>query len=216
MATALETFVRQNRGKWREAAKQAENAPAFETIPPGRYVAQITRAELEEATTSGRLQIAWGYAILEGDQAGEAHYSWDGMENEQSLDFLARKLLQLGYDPNEIDLAKIPEILEEIVADKTVVTINVRKKGEFVNTYIRERLDSDQYAAPDAKPDGDGASVDDAPFYEGDPVLLLWKGREAEGEILSIDENEGKARVRLNSGKRVRVRLEKLEYIGEG
>ena len=138
---------------WKAAIEQAGDG-AFENLPEGQYVARLVGAELCESA-NGRLQVKWDHKVVQGEEAGKHQCSFDGLDTPESLVWLVRKFsrLQIEIDPDAFDLAGLPNILQEIVDADLLVKIQVKEKGDFVNTYLNKLLDEADF---DDLDEGDG------------------------------------------------------------
>lgn len=125
---------------WKSAKKAAAEAatgvPEFED---GRYVARLTGGKIAESG-SGRLQVVFVFKFEEDPYEGQEKFDYQGIESEQNLEFLARRLSQLGYELPE-DLTTITDILNDIAQTKPLCKIRLRTKGEFQNVYIDKVFD---------------------------------------------------------------------------
>jgi hypothetical protein len=129
-------------------------------VPDGRYLAKLTAAEVGESQSSGRLQIMWTWKILEGDYKGETCFDFDGLETEDNLMWLAKKLETLGYESPE-DLEEIEELLEQLLADAPTFRIRLRTKGEFQNVLLDKPIESGEDEDDEDEDDADESESDD-------------------------------------------------------
>lgn len=121
---------------WERARERAQTENKFENeLEDGRYIACLSEAKIGESQSSGRLQVAWTFIISEGEYKGQTKRSYDGLESEDNLMWLGRKLVQLGYEIPE-DLEEVKSVLEAITKDKPIVRVRLKTKGEFQNVYI--------------------------------------------------------------------------------
>ncbi len=212
---------------WGKARERAGSESYGSEVEDGRYVASLSEGEINESKSSGRLQVHWIYTILEGSSQGETLHSYDGLESEDNLVWLARKLQRLGYEPPE-DLEDVKDIVEEITKNKPKVQIQVKTKGEFQNIYIDKVLSnstakSDGAEAEDDPPETSTAEdVPEDPPVEGDDeitsgmkVEIALSSGTVNGEVLEVLEDEGKVRVETEDGKRYRVTPDKLTKLEE-
>ena len=147
---------------------------------------------------------------------------------------------RFGYELPE-DITEISDILDELVEKQPLARIRLKTKGEFQNVYVdklmrsvstdsdsidedseNESMVSDDEDLEEAD-DGSGDEVDDEPDDEPDDdseeepveigmrVIATTKKGEEPGEIIEIMESEGKCRVKLDSGRIVRIGVDKLE-----
>lgn len=142
-STLMERFLKQNEGRWAEAATVAASAKGYSEKPDGRYIGQISYADIVESESSGKLQIAWRATIMEGDLQGELIYWWEGLENERSLEFVAKNLAKFGYDPTTVRLRDLPKILAAIVEKEPVCQLRLKTKpgSDFQNCWVDRVLE---------------------------------------------------------------------------
>jgi hypothetical protein len=128
---------------WTKAKTRAEEGGSgFTEIEDGRYYARLVGAEITEAKSSGRLQVAWKYKIVDGDYKGETKMDFDGLETEDNQVFIGRKLKQYGYALPD-DLQEVEQILDALVKEKPLVRIRLKTRGEFQNVYVDKVFDKE-------------------------------------------------------------------------
>lgn len=263
MDNALKNKLKKAQNNWQGAREKAKDSTGFAEVPDGRYLAHITNAQICESRSSGRLQIQWTWTISDGEFENDTKLDFDGLETEDNLIFLGRKLSRFGYELPE-DIIEISDILDELVEKKPLARIRLKTKGEFQNVYVDKLMrsvstdddsgtetitfdveDSDDDADLEESDDGSGDEVDDKPDDKSDDkpddesddesddkpddesddesdddeepveigmrVVAVTKKGEESGEIIEIIESEGKCRVKLDSGRTVRIGVDKLE-----
>lgn len=254
---------------WASAKEKAaeKDGGGFTEFDDGRYMARLKGGKLGESE-SGRLQIAFAFEIQEGEHEGKTKYDYQGVESEQNLEYLGRRLTQLGYElPDDLD--QIEDILEDIGKTKPLCKIRLKSKGDFQNVYIDKVFSSDEdeesdedeteeteventdadeaeeeeeappptkkakaKAVPEPEPeedededeaeeeseDDEAEEVEEAGDDEAEEVELS-KGMNviadtAKGEmratVIEILEKEGKARVKLEDDRVIRIDVAKL------
>jgi hypothetical protein len=142
---------------WNRAKEQARTFGP--SLPDGAYIAQLTTVSISESKSSERLQVAWEYVVVEGESVGTLIRDYDGLETEQNLTWLMRKLDRLGYDPTELDAGDLEAVMEELVARKPVLRVRLRTKGDYQNCYIDRVLDAGDLMQ---SPTSTGVAVEDA------------------------------------------------------
>jgi hypothetical protein len=250
---------------WKNAKKRvSENrGSTFVDYDDGKYIAKLTKAELTESESSGRLQVDFSWRFEEEPYEGKIKHAYQGIETEDNMYYLGRDLERLGYELPD-DLNDLPETLEAITAEGIIARIALKSKGDFQNVYIQKLINQDDDDADDeavdeeaeAEPteadeeeveetdeetedegeeEADEEEADDADAEEedeeeaeeeeaeeeGDEEVIeievgqrvqaeTAKGREP-GEIIEILEDLNKVRVKLDSGKVVRLDPDKIE-----
>ena len=120
----------------------------FFTPEPGRKKVQITDGEVNESQ-AGRLQCYLEMTILEGEEQGESFRKYYGLD-EKGMEFLFKDLARLEVEmPDDITL--LPGTLEQIVKAAPMLSIRVKEKGEFLNTYFDKLLKGEDAPAPAPK-----------------------------------------------------------------
>jgi cobalamin biosynthesis protein CobT len=246
MDNALKKKLQKAQNNWQGAREKAKESTGFTEVPDGRYLAHLTNAQICESRSSGRLQIQWTWTISDGEFENDTKLDFDGLETEDNLVFLGRKLSRFGYELPE-DITEISDILDELVEKQPLARIRLKTKGEFQNVYVDKLMSSgssddddsgDESMSSDDEDleesdDGSGDEVDDEPEEESDDepeeesddesdgdeeqveigmrVVASTKKGEEPGEIIEIMESEGKCRVKLDTGRTIRIAVDKLE-----
>ena len=240
MDNALKNKLKKAQNNWEGARSKAKESTGFTEVPDGRYLAHLTNAQICESRSSGRLQIQWTWTISDGEFEKDTKLDFDGLETEDNLVFLGRKLSRFGYELPE-DITEISDILDELIEKQPLARIRLKTKGEFQNVYVDklmrsvssddENSENESMVSEDEdleeSDDGSGDEVDDEPDDEPDDesdgdseeepveigmrVIATTRKGEEPGEIIEIIESEGKCRVKLDSGRTVRIGVDKLE-----
>jgi hypothetical protein len=238
MDNALKKKLKVAQNNWQSARERAKESTGFTEVPDGRYLAHLTNAVIGESRSSGRLQIQWTWTVSDGEFEGDTKLDFDGLETEDNLVFLGRKLSRFGYELPE-DITAIADILEELIEKRPLARIRLKTKGEFQNVYVDKLMKSADAEEDDKVPfddedseeeadDGTGDEVEDSddesddesdddnesdeqPVEVGMRVIASTKKGDAAGEIIEVFEDEGKVRVRLDEGRTVKISVEKLE-----
>lgn len=214
---------------WKKATKRDPKEFGGSAVEDGIYRLRITGCELTESMSSGRLQIHWEFTVAEGEAKGEQCHDYDGLESEDNLFFLQRKLARLGKEVPE-DISEIETVLNEIAKERPLIRGRVKTKDDFTHVYINKMLDDKgadvefaepdgaepdpEEAAPEAEPEAEPAEVapeaEAEPEPEGEPegvaleegmrVSFQSKGATVEGELLEFTDNDAKARVKTDAG----------------
>ena len=111
-------------GAWKKAQerfKEEGNSFSGSQVPDGPYLAQLVVASYGESASGTRMQIAWEWTILEGEQSGQQVRDYDGLETEENLFWVLRKLDRMGLETKDLQPAQLPEILTDLVKEKLKV-----------------------------------------------------------------------------------------------
>jgi hypothetical protein len=144
--TAMERFLAANKDKWTETAeKLRDNPTAFDNLPDGVYIALLSSAQLTESK-AGNLMIIFAYTILEGDYEGETVREFQMLSFEDSVKRLARRMVDLGYDPTALDITNegvLEAWLEEVAESEfnCKIRLKMARDGQRQNVYLEKLLD---------------------------------------------------------------------------
>lgn len=213
----MATFKQKMAAAKKRWAKAREHANEFGSdVDDGTYLARLTGAEIGESQSSGRAQIDWAYKIEEGlSGLGETVHSYDGLETDDNLKWLARTIGKFGVEsPDDFD--DLEDTLNEILARKPLCRIRLRTKDDFQNLRIlrvfgSEEEDSELAEGETGEEGGDeGEEVegDDGDSDEGDglelevgmTVTAPFEGEDYQAEITAIDEDSETVTVKDTSG----------------
>ena len=213
----LNKALKNAQNTWSGAKKRAQTGSFGGDIPDGRYKACITKAELGLSKTSNRLQVSWTYEIMEGEYLGKPKMDWDGCDTEDNQMWLGRKLARLGYEIPE-DINHVESILAEIQKQRPVVRITIKTKGEFQKVYVDKLLDDEDAGISEdlTPPSEDVEDVEEevTELETGMKVTFEVGGEIVEGEVIEIDEKNGKARVKTDGGT-YKVGIDLLSLVEE-
>ena len=153
MDQKLKNKLKKAQNDWENARSKAKETTGFTEIPDGRYLANLTDGVIGESKSSGRLQIQWTWTVADGEFEGDTKLDFDGLETEDNLVFLGRKLARFSYELPE-DITEISDILEELIEKKPMARIRLKTRGEFQNVYVDKIIQS-------SSDDGEGSDDDD-------------------------------------------------------
>lgn len=209
-------------GVWKKAKEEAEQAPTFASLPEGRYLWQVTDAELN-TSKGGRFQMYIELTVREGDQSGDTCRKYWGLDKVEHLKYLIQDLARLGYDVENPE-EDLPAVVADLCKKKPQVRGRVVVKGEYLNVYLDKvvRSEEEEEAAPEAEAEEKPAKAskkEEAPAEEAaaDEVVIekgtrLHVTENAEnGEVVAIDEEAAELTIKLDSGKKVIVGLDGVE-----
>jgi hypothetical protein len=200
--SALDIWMKKVGGK-AKLAEQAKGAKEsnFENLDDGRYVGRLTSAELGESKSSDRPQIAWGVTVVEGDDAGEKAFEYDGLDGDESFYWISKKLALFGQDPEDVDFTdgesfkeSLQNMLDAIVEDRPAVKIRLKTKDGFQHMYFEQVIED--YEGPDVevddkkkKPAAKPAAKADKPAAKGGPSKPVKGAKKADPEP-EVEEEE--------------------------
>lgn len=208
---SLDAQLKKAKSLWNKAK---EMKPDFDNVvPDGVYVGKITKAEVGESQSSGRLQVGFAAQISGGEYKGEKVYWYSGLKTEQNFMYLQRDIVRLGKQV-PADINDLTDILEEIQKEKPSIRFKVKTDGEFQNVRILKALNADE--APeedettDAEPEDEEAPEDVQPEEEDEKE----EKEEAEVEVEEEEVEEDEAPT-LDVGTRVAFDFKGEEFVGE-
>jgi len=158
------------KANWKKASERESQFGEF-PLDDGRFIAKISLMEVNESMSSGRLQVHTEFEVVEGPDTGTSCHSYEGLESEDNLFYLQRKLAKMGQEVPD-DPSDLEEICKKVSKEKPVVRIRVKTKGEFTNVYV-DRLISES---------GDEGGGDAEPEKETTTATAPGKGGKARKE----------------------------------
>lgn len=209
--------------KFVASAKEKANEQSYgaSEVEDGRYLARLTRAELCNSKSSGRLQVAWSYEIEEGEFKGEKVSNYDGCETEENLKYLFLTLSRFGIEAPDDLSEELEEILKNIEKSKPICKIQIKTKGEYQNVYLQKVLnhsetkklsteDSEYQEDENSESEESEESVE---IEVGSRVSATLKKGEVNGEVVEILEEENLVKVKGDDGKVYKVDPSKLSLL---
>ena len=217
MDQKLKNKLKKAQGDWKNARSKANETVGFAEVPDGRYLAHLTGATIGESKSSGRLQIQWTWTIVDGEHEGDTNLDFDGLETEDNLVFLGRKLARFSYELPE-DITEIADILDELIEKRPLSRIRLKTRGEFQNVYvdkIMQASSSDEDA--DASDDDTGSDEDVEDTDGGVPDEPEESDDEESDDEESDDEggDDGDDEQEVEVGMRVIASTKKGDAAGE-
>ncbi len=154
--TNLAAWLKKSKTKWAEtaAATKEKGLSTYERLPDGKYVARVTSVEVG-TSDSGRNQIKWGHTIAEGEFRGEKVYAYDGLDHEDSLEWLSKKVLRFNVDPTEIDIENLQVELDALISDKPAfkIRLKTKKDSDYQDVYLDSIIED--YEDPEGEDEGE-------------------------------------------------------------
>lgn len=209
---------------WKQAQENIAKGGGgdFTKLEPGRYKGRVTDGEVNESQ-AGRFQCFMELTVTEGESKGESQRKYWGLDKAEHLPYLMRDIQRLGFDAPD-DPEELEDVLKKIVKKKPLISFRVKEAGEFLNIYFDKLLDEEEEGGDDsgasekssAKGEQDAASKDPEPESAGGEDVEIKAGLrvqvegQGEGEVKSVDEDEGEVTVKLDSGTKVIVSVDKL------
>lgn len=207
MSVDVQKWLKQQEKEWKDIAVEAKQSTGFDRVPDGRYVSRLSGADLCLSKSSDKLQIKWSWVILEGEYQGEQILDFDGLEREDALLWLGRKLYRLGIDPETVKLSKLEKTLSDLVESAPVAVLSCKTRNDFQRVSIDKLIDD--YEGEEPEDDENDGETEDPEV--GDTVIITVKDKELTGEITEVDADEETAKVKAGR-KTHTVGWDDLEY----
>ena len=167
---SFKTQLKAGNKAWKESADTVQTLGKIEA---GEYVAELTKAELKTAQTSGNLMVSRSHIITEGNMQGKTIYDNLIIETPIGMAFLRK-----WFEAIQVEIPENIEDVEQTVSDINdngyTAKINVRHSGDFTNVDILEYLEggSATEEAEEAE-DTDEGSSDEVDLDEMDKDEML-------------------------------------------
>ncbi len=132
-----------------------------ESVPDGKYQANVDKVEITTARSSGNPMLKWTLRILGPSYRNRLLWRNNVMATRENIRWLKNDLHVCGLDLQK--LSDLPANLEKLLDVKLEIT--KRTKGDSENVYFNRRLVLDERPAATGGGDGQGgAAKDDVPF----------------------------------------------------
>jgi hypothetical protein len=137
-------------------------------VEDGKQEFRLIKADLVSVASGTKLMVEWtcefevDKKLLKKNKEAGIIKARDGIETEQNMSFLKRKLDMFGYDTSELNLAQdLCQILEEISKKKMVIegVVKTSADEQFQNVMFNRVVDEGDSAEDDD--DDDDASEDE-------------------------------------------------------
>jgi hypothetical protein len=158
---------------------------SFGDVPEGTYQVKVESVTINNAKSSGRLQVSWDLVIVSGEQKGRHIFTHQGIEDVEQRGFLRGALAKLGVEwPKASELRNTLSELEGTFAEvKCKTKANKTTGEEFFNTYFQKALDTDEVEdAGDLEEGGEERGEEEVAEDEA--------GEESEGDAVEETEEE--------------------------
>jgi len=210
---------------FKTAKERAKEEGGFgNDLPDSKYKARLESCEINEAKSSGRLQVAFNFVVTAGEEKGEKVGKYQSIETEDDQVWLARDLRRFGIDmpDNAEDLQEVVKLLDDSKPE-LVISLKTKDSGQFCYIdKVTSELDAGDFKAEDdgeGEP-GDGKSGEDdnasEDIEEGSEVTWKEDGDKFQGKVLSIDEDDKTAVIKDEDGdKHKDVDLDDLTLVEE-
>lgn len=146
---------------WKKGKERADEAPDFDQFEDGRYFAQLSKAEINESKSSGRLQIMWSWIFKAGEYKGKQVNNFHGLETEENAMWLTRFLAKLGYEEAPAESEDLEKLLKELNKEKPCAEISLRTRGDYQNLDVRRLVDEDEIEDDEEEEEEDDDEEDD-------------------------------------------------------
>ena len=179
-------------------------------VPDGTYDIRIESAILEEAKSTGRLQIHWILTVLTEEYANKALHKYDGCDRAEDLDWVQGTLETLELEIPD-NIANIGPTLEE--AQGLLAEITVQTRDEFTNILCQDLLadqDEEEEEEEEGEEEAEEEEEEEEELEVGSRVSAEFDDETFEGEITSINTKKGTADVDFDDETSDTVALDEL------
>lgn len=176
---------------WKDACEEADDV-SLQTLDDGNYIARLTKMDVGQSKSSNRLQITSEWTVVQGDEAGNIAYRYDGLERPEGLPYVVNYLTMLGAENIEdVDMEDLQtEVCDKLVEARPAARIAIVTKGEFTNLHLRKLVDVDE--------DVESSKGEESrPPEVGDEVTVELGGDDYNGRVVYVDEDDETANVKL-------------------
>jgi len=228
--------------RWKEQRAKAKETGSGRRFPDGRYLGRLTNMTMDIGDdVTAVMEFTFLDGDHTGQTHKKFHNNL--IQSDRGMEFLGADLMKFGYDPDEIaDFSQIEKIAKELTKRKPGVRLQLKTNtsrttgNDFQATYINAVLTDEELedliedgGSDDDEEPASGASEDDNSEEEdsdeeesedeepeasvGMRVRFEWKGEKKEGTITALYEEEEKAQVTDDNGKKYKVSGERLSLI---
>jgi hypothetical protein len=139
----------------------------FSEVPDGNYIVKINKAVINNAKSSGRLQVSWEMTVVceadgsDSEFKGRKIFKHDGINNSDARGWFKSGLARLGVMwPKKA--AKLPKTLEELIDTHAEIKVKTKEESDFVaKNFVRAVDESEIPDADDSDDDEDEDEDDD-------------------------------------------------------
>ena len=182
----MQEDVQNAQAEWDAARVRPDTFGA--TFEDGTYTMRLTDAFRGESMSSGRDQVTFEWTFLDGQNAGQTHRSFHGLDTEDGMFYCCQVLNRLGYDSPAL-LADLETTLGEMKADAPVAQVrlktNVSKANgqEYQNTYVNKAIAFEGNAGASPTPTASFESL------VGQSVAFPVDGADVTGKVTAQDND---------------------------
>ena len=133
-------FAKKSKSMFSKGKERAEAEGAgLLGLEDGYYIVRLTNCELGKSQSSGRMQAMFEWTVVEGEHKGDKHREYQGINSEDNIVYLNKRLMRLGYD-SVGSFEELEEIISNLLKEKPGARIQVATRGDFTNVYIKKVL----------------------------------------------------------------------------
>jgi len=131
MAASIKDQLKGLSKTWKKT--KPKESGGFSEAPDGTYPSVCKQGRLENAKSSGRLQIAWMFRVKKDPQKGRAIYIYTGLETEDNLGWCKGIFLSMGVKPPK-NIVNLTDKLEKCLEKDADIVVST--SGQFTNKYV--------------------------------------------------------------------------------
>jgi hypothetical protein len=141
-------------GKWNKAKESAGDGFG-DPVPldAGNYRMQLVHATVIDTDSKGRtLVLKW--CVIDEDDNGVICTEFEGIEDDERIVWVQRKLISLGVDLDEIEVDSEDDLIgvfEELIKEYVCARVRVIEKDGYTNMRVLKAVDVDDDELVDAE-----------------------------------------------------------------
>lgn len=153
-------------GKWNKAKENADDGFG-DPVPldAGNYRMQLVGASIIDTDSKGRT-LVFKWCVIDEDDNGVICTEFEGIEDDERIVWVQRKLISLGVDLDEIEVDSEDDLIgvfEELIKECVCARVRVIEKDGYTNMRVLKAVDVDDDELVDAEEalkGGGGSSSD--------------------------------------------------------
>lgn len=186
---------------WKKS-RTAEPGDSFSQpeLPDGNYDARITAARYGK-TKAGDPYVSFNFKIVDGEYEGERPNKFYNLSDEQGMEYFVKDLKRLKIETEEMTMADVVEVCEQINEDQPGVSLNTKTKSvknkktkkmeDRLNVYIDKPIDiADEDDDEEEDDEEEEKSSKKGKGKKGKPAKSSKKSKKDEEEDEDDDEGE--------------------------
>ncbi len=197
---------------FKTAKQRAQEEGGFGVeYPDGKYKGRLESCGLNEAQSSGRLQVDMCFVFTAGEYKGEKIHKYQSVETEDDQVWLARDLRRFGIEApeNAEDLEEIVKLLDESKPE-VMLQLKTKDSGQFcyINKVLTE-IDAGEFAAEEPEEGEESEEFGEKTEEEEEEEVTVEEGMEVEFVTKKGQNLSGKVVEILDESSEVKIETKK-------